>query len=56
LYESSPKFRQTVMDKPQTINEVLDILRDDQQRFDKMVADLRTQETALPQTKCDDEE
>jgi len=56
LYESSPKFRQIVMDKPQTIYEVLDILRDDQQRFDKTVVDLKTQETALPPTKCDDDE
>ena len=55
LYDSSPKFRETVIDKPQTIYEVLDILRDDQQRFDKTVADLRTQKTALPQTKCDDD-
>ncbi len=52
----SPKFWQTVMDKPRTIYEVLDIMRDDQRRFDKMVAHLRTQGTALPQTKCDDDE
>lgn len=56
LYESSLKFRQTVRDKPQTIYEVLDILRDDQQRFDKTIVDLRMQETAFPQTKCDDDE
>ena len=56
LYESSPKFRQTVRDKPQTIYEVLDILRDDQQRFDKTIVDLRIQKTAFPQTKCDDDE
>ncbi len=56
MYESSPKFRQTVMDKPLTIHEVLEIVRDDQRRFDRTIADLRTQETALPQTKYDDEE
>ncbi len=56
MYESRPKFRQTVMDKPLTINEVLDIVRDDQRRFDKTIADLRTQETALPQTKYDEDE
>ena len=56
LHESNPKFRQTVMDKPLTIYEVLDIVREDQQRFDKIIADLRTQETTLPQTKCDDED
>jgi hypothetical protein len=44
------------MDKPLTIHEVLDIVRDDQRRFDKTIADLRTQETALPQTKYDEDE
>ncbi len=44
------------MDKPRTIYEVLDIMRDDQRRFDKMVADLRTQGTGLLQTKYNDDE
>ena len=39
------------MDKPRTIYEVLDTMRDDQRRLDEMVAHLRTQETGLPQTK-----
>jgi len=39
------------MDKPRTIYEVLEIMRDDQRRFDEMVTNLRTQETGLPQTK-----
>lgn len=56
LYESSPEFLQTVMDKPLTIYEVLDIVREDQQRFDKTIADLRTKETAFPKTKYDEDE
>ena len=44
------------MDKPRTIYEVLEIMRDDQRRFDKMVADLRTQGTGLPQPKYDGDE
>ena len=52
----SPKFRQTVMDKPRTIYEVLDSMRNDQRRFDKTVADLRTQGAALQQTNYDDDD
>jgi hypothetical protein len=44
------------MDKPLTLHEVLDIVRDDQRRFDKTIADLRTQGTVLPQTKNNDRE
>jgi len=44
------------MDTPRTIVEILDIMRDDQRRLDKAIADLRTLETGLPKTKTDDDE